>query len=358
MTTIVTRAGKGSSLSWSEGDANFTNLNNDKLETSTAATTYTTKVDPATSGTLTHSGDIVLSGTGKRITGDFNNAITPNRTLFQTKNANTASSVGVIPSGTGSSSSFRVFNASNPTDASYGHIQINASYVEITSGRNGVGAYLPLVFITSVSERMRIDANGNIGIGVSPAYKLHAYGADGTIQCLIAGDTHALRIMARTTQATIEAVDKTGSASYSQLALGGKSIVLKTADVDRAIIKDTGELLVVSQAGLGYGTGAGGTVTQATSKTTAVTLNKPCGQITMNAASLAAGSTASFVLNNSVVSADNGDTIIANADRINYFVNARVTDSGTVNIVLTNTSQSALADAVKINFVVIKGATS
>ena len=33
MTTIVTRAGKGSPLSWAEGDANFNNLNNDKLET-------------------------------------------------------------------------------------------------------------------------------------------------------------------------------------------------------------------------------------------------------------------------------------------------------------------------------------
>lgn len=32
MSTIVTRAGKGSALTWTEGDANITNLNNDKLE--------------------------------------------------------------------------------------------------------------------------------------------------------------------------------------------------------------------------------------------------------------------------------------------------------------------------------------
>lgn len=32
MTTIVTRIGKGSALTFAEGDANFTNLNNDKLE--------------------------------------------------------------------------------------------------------------------------------------------------------------------------------------------------------------------------------------------------------------------------------------------------------------------------------------
>ena len=32
MSVIVTRAGKGAPLSWAEADANFTNLNNDKLE--------------------------------------------------------------------------------------------------------------------------------------------------------------------------------------------------------------------------------------------------------------------------------------------------------------------------------------
>jgi len=32
MATIVTRSGKGSALTFAEGDANFTNLNNDKLE--------------------------------------------------------------------------------------------------------------------------------------------------------------------------------------------------------------------------------------------------------------------------------------------------------------------------------------
>lgn len=315
---------------------------------------------PSFSGTLTHSGDVVLSGAGKRITGDFNNAITPNRTLFQTKNPDAASSVGAIPSGTGNSSSFRAFNASNPTDASYGHIQINASYVEITSGRNGVGAYLPLVFITSASERMRIDAAGNIGIGVSPAYKLHAYGADGAIQCLIAGDTHALRIRARTTQAAIEAVDKTGSASYSQLALGGNSIVLKTADVDRAIIKDTGELLVVSPTGLGYGPGAGGTVTQATSKSTAVTLNKPCGVITMNAAALAANASVSFVLNNSLVSLYDSlvvDLVSGMSAYSSYRVQSTCLN-GVAAITLTNTTAGSLSEAVQIGFKLLKGAIS
>ena len=40
MSTIVTRAGKGSALTWTEGDANITNLNTDKLEN------ITTEVQP------------------------------------------------------------------------------------------------------------------------------------------------------------------------------------------------------------------------------------------------------------------------------------------------------------------------
>ena len=41
MTTIVTRSGKGSSLSWSEVDTNFTNLNTDKAETDSPTFTGT-----------------------------------------------------------------------------------------------------------------------------------------------------------------------------------------------------------------------------------------------------------------------------------------------------------------------------
>lgn len=39
MSTIVTRAGKGDTLSWTEVDNNFTNLNTDKIQSSNAGTT-------------------------------------------------------------------------------------------------------------------------------------------------------------------------------------------------------------------------------------------------------------------------------------------------------------------------------
>src|SRR5262249_56575891 len=63
-----------------------------------------------------------------------------------------------------------------------------------------------------------------------------------------------------------------------------------------------------STAAIGYGTGAGGTVTQLTDRSTGVIINKLCGQITMNAASLAAGAEATFTVTNSTVAAT--DTVV------------------------------------------------
>jgi hypothetical protein len=56
MATIVTRAGKGSALTFAEGDANFTNLNNDKMESFTAA------ADSGSSQTISGGNTLTISG--------------------------------------------------------------------------------------------------------------------------------------------------------------------------------------------------------------------------------------------------------------------------------------------------------
>ncbi len=102
--------------------------------------------------------------------------------------------------------------------------------------------------------------------------------------------------------------------------------------------------------------GSGGTATQATNKTTAVTLNKATGEITMNAAALAAGAIASFTLNNSVLVA--GDQLVATHHAAGtfgpYLINARVTGNGTGQIAVRNTSAASLAEAIVIKFTVVK----
>jgi len=70
------------------------------------------------------------------------------------------------------------------------------------------------------------------------------------------------------------------------------------------------EALVTTTTGLGFYTGAGGTITQATSKATAFTLSKMCGQITTAADVLNAATIVSATWTNSLIAAT--DVVIIN----------------------------------------------
>jgi hypothetical protein len=109
----------------------------------------------------------------------------------------------------------------------------------------------------------------------------------------------------------------------------------------------------------GYITGEGGTVTQATSKATAVTLNKKCGQITMNAASLSAATTVTFTLTNSTIAAT--DLLVLNhvsgGTAGAYLLNAQAA-AGSASINVRNVTAGALAEAIVIGFAVIKAVTA
>jgi len=117
-----------------------------------------------------------------------------------------------------------------------------------------------------------------------------------------------------------------------------------------------GAQYLLSDEQLGYTTAAQGTVTQATDKSTAVTLNKSAGRITMNNASLATATNATFTLNNNLISAN--DTVIltisgGQATPGSYNVFANALSAGSVSITLRNISGGTLSEAVIINFALI-----
>jgi hypothetical protein len=121
-------------------------------------------------------------------------------------------------------------------------------------------------------------------------------------------------------------------------------------------VTNTGSTLGIGTGGVGYGTGSGGAVTQGTSKSTNVTLNKTNGQITMHDASLAAGATVGFTLTNSTMAAT--DTAIVHrcsgGTNGSYEVWIDRMASGGCDIYIKNTTAGALAEAVVLNFSVIK----
>jgi hypothetical protein len=112
---------------------------------------------------------------------------------------------------------------------------------------------------------------------------------------------------------------------------------------------------VAASSELGYTAAAQGTVTQLTNKSTAVTLNKSAGQITMNGAQLNAATNVTFTLNNSLLSA-NDVTILnvgsgATSGAYNCWISSKSTGSCTITV--RNISAGNLSEAVVINFAVI-----
>lgn len=120
------------------------------------------------------------------------------------------------------------------------------------------------------------------------------------------------------------------------------------------------DLLQAGSGGFGYGIGSGGTVTQPTSKTTAVTLNKNSGAITMNSAALPSGAPVTFLLNNSLIAANDGLHLDFNSDSLGTFPYSAsaVCKAGQAYITVRQDSGSSFSDAAVIRFRIIKGATA
>lgn len=117
-------------------------------------------------------------------------------------------------------------------------------------------------------------------------------------------------------------------------------------------------------AGIGYATGAGGTGSQATSKSTAVTMSPTgcmCGTITMNAAALAAGAIVTFVVNNSSIAT--GDYVATSHDSVGtlggYTIDANtIVNATSFQITVRNNTAGSLSEAIVLKFAIIKAVTS
>ena len=112
-------------------------------------------------------------------------------------------------------------------------------------------------------------------------------------------------------------------------------------------------------AGKALGYTSGGAVTQATDKSTGVTLNQAAGQITTSNASLAGGAEVSFTVTNDKVAATDvvAISLQSGASTGTYIVSISAVAAGSFDVTLSNVGSTA-GEALVLNYAVIKAAAS
>ncbi len=212
----------------------------------------------------------------------------------------------------------------------------------------------------SAGQYQYISTTGSISLSFS---NFPITGSQGVIQIAVnvTSTAHTLTLPAAVTLGT------TGIQGYSGgvitfAATGTYQFEFSTTDGGTTItVYDLNRpLLGSTESAVGYSTGSGGTITQATNKSTGVTLDKRCGQITMNAAALTAASEVSFTLTNSVIAATDVVMVCisSGATAGAYNVQCDAVAAGSCRISVGNMSSGSLSEAIVLNFVVIKAVTS
>lgn len=297
--------------------------------------------------------------TGSRIRGDFSSGLLGDRVVFQTisnfTNAPTLVSAIPGPNNTANvTSGFSTFSTADPVNSSIFGVFSYANLGAVRSLSTGNANVTPIAIMFTDTEVARWTTGGNLGLGnSSPTHRLAVSGN--------AYVTENLTVWGNVTGGNVNSlglVSVIGNVQAGNLRTAG--LISATGNVTGARVFTTGGAMLVQTdlGGLGYGTGAGGTVTQGagSGKATAVTLNKPVGRITMDAASLNADTTVSFTFTNSLIAAT--DVMVLNhasgGTAGAYTLNAQCA-AGSAVINVRNVSTGALGEAIVLQYALVKG---
>ena len=201
------------------------------------------------------------------------------------------------------------------------------------------------------------NGTGTLVRSVSPVLVTPALGtpASGVISNCTGSPTLTAPLLG--TPASGDITNCTGSPTLTTPLLGTPAsgdISNCTGSPTLTALTATGNIRITGAGSLGYSTGSGGAVTQLTSKTTGVTLDKSNGQITMEATT-AIGASVVFTLTNSFIAVT--DAVIANiatgGTANAYTIDVLTVAAGSVGLRVTNITAGSLSEAVVVTFALI-----
>lgn len=254
-------------------------------------------------------------------------------------------------------------------------VDINLASGSGTYSSWNIGIANPSIGATSgINVAGEVITSGNVGVGGSPftwdsGFRSFEIGSSGFITSWVSGTSSTSSGDNAYYNSSVWKRKIAGSASMLNQNAGAVEVYTATNSssgsniswVFSAVFDSSSNLLMRAGGGIGYGPGSGASVTQATSKTTGVTLNKPSGQITMNAAALASNTSVTFLVSNTSVLGN--DNVIVNlkggyATYGTYDVKAEGIAAGSFVITLKNISGGSLSEAVILGFSIIRGSTT
>lgn len=147
-----------------------------------------------------------------------------------------------------------------------------------------------------------------------------------------------------------QTIDSSASLSISP----NDSVLINPVGTNWVTILNQTDTLSINQ--IGYTSGSGGSVTQTGTINSAVTLNKPCGKITLVSHDFSNNDIQQFTLNNSFIGIDDVVAVTFRSGDAKLYTETVVTTNGSCNITVGDAhNQSTGSIVVVLNFAIIKG---